>query len=386
MLKTLTKSILEKDQQLHEILIYLENEKEETPAIVTVLYNKKILIKLLKLKITQAANFSEITGGYSNETYHYFPDKLVLRFSRLGNPYHCNQSAEVRNILQANLFDLTPLIVAANYAKHHVLVTHFIPHCQLYPLEIFQRPSKLIALANLVKNLHYSQSYFNENSESAISFVDKLSPSFQNIKATLSKEDYFILERLNVLRKVLEKLKIFKRASHGDLHHFNLIEVAGTMQLIDWELSSIADPAYDIARLFSVDNFNAEQKEIFINAYKNAFDIFLSEETIKHLTERIQLFEPLNHFSIVVWSKHTSQFCNSEKRKILNETITHYTKKTLTALHDINLPLIKAQQDTVKSLEGHHEFTYPSSYFSLFRLTHENEPHITSACKPAKQA
>lgn len=383
--KVVTNSVQEKGQPLVDMLIHLQNEKEDVPEKITVLYNKKLLIKLLKLKITQDANFLEITGGYSNETYHYSPDKLVLRFSKLNNLYHCNQAAEVRNILQASLFDLTPLIVAANYAKHHILVTHFILNYQVYPLDAFQCPPQLIALANLVKRLHYSQSYFEENSGSAISLVDKLSRNFQHVKAALSKEDYAILERLEVLRKVLDKFKIFKRASHGDLHHYNLIKVAGGMQLIDWELSSIADPAYDIARLFSVDNFNAEQKSFFINTYQNAFDIFLSKQKIEHLKQRIQLFEPLNHFSIVVWCKYNSQFCNSEERKILNETITHYTKKTLTALHDINLPLIEAQQDTGKPLEGHHEFTYPSGYFSFFRLTHENDPHITSVYKPEKK-
>lgn len=384
--KVVTKFVPEKDQPLVDVLIHLQNEKEDVPEKITELYNKKLVIKLLNLKINQASQFSEITGGFSNETYHYSPDKLVLRFSRLNNPYHCNQSAEVRNILQANLFDLTSLIVAANYAKHHVLVTHFISNYQVYPLDAFQCPSKLIALANLVKRLHYSRSYFEENSGSAISLIDKLSPSFQHVKAALSKEDYVILERLDVLRKVLDKFKIFKRASHGDLHHYNLIKVAGVMQLIDWELSSIADPAYDIARLFSVDNFNAEQKSFFINSYQNAFDIFLPKQKIEHLKQRIQLFEPLNHFSIVVWCKHTSQFCNSEKRKILNATIAHYTKKTLTALHEINLPLIETHQATVKPLERQHERTYPISYFSFFRLRHGNEHHVTSAYKPAKKA
>lgn len=386
MLKAVTSTTPEKDQLLLDILIQLKNEKEDASEKILVLYNKNLIVRLLYSKINQACQFLEITGGFSNETYHYQPENLVLRYSRIGNPFHPNQSAEVANVLQAKLFALTVLTIVGNYAKQRILVTHLIQNYQTYSMDDFKSSSKLIALANLVKTLHYSQSNFEENSESAIAIIDKLSPSFKRIKDSLNKEDYSILEKLAVLRRILKKYEIFKRPSHGDLHHFNLIEIDGLMQLIDWELSSLDDPAYDIARLFSVDNFNAEQKSFFINVYQNAFDIFLSKQKIEHLKQRIQLFEPLNHFAIVVWCKYNSQFCNSEKRELLNETITHYTRKTLTALHDINLPLIETRQETVKRLERQYEFTYPISYFSFFRLTHEYEPNVTSTCRPSKQA
>lgn len=303
---------------LSEVLI----EKEEP-----LLLNKDLLIRLLILKINQPDQFKEIKGGYSNDTYHYVEENLVLRFPKIYNPFLPELSIEAQNLIQAKLLNLTPLKVVAYYSKYGVLVTEFIPSYQFLSAADFKNPVKLVALAHLVKKLHYSAFNFKKNPETAISFTDKSSKSFQIIKTILTKKDYEILKKLTGIKNFLSKSSYLKFPSHGDLHHFNVIDVNGKLQLIDWEFSSLEDPAYDISRLFCITAFNNEQKEIFLKTYKHSCHVILSELDIKNLIKRILLYESLNYFSIVIWTRYVVPFFCEDKRKLLQETIENYTKK-----------------------------------------------------------
>jgi len=363
--KHLTADKAEK-QFLVEMLTVIPKEEESSDLL-----NKKLLIRLLTLKINQPDQFKELVGGYSSNTYHYEKENLVFRIPKPHNPLYRHTDIEIHNLSQAKLSELTPLKIVAYYAKYSLLITQFIPSYQSYSAADFKNPDKLIALAHLVKKLHYSQFEFKKNHENPISFIDSSSKTFQNIKSILSAEDKKILEKLDAIRSYLAKFKIKKRPSHGDLHHFNLIETNGIMQLMDWELSSVEDPAHDIARFFCVTGLNAKQKEIFLQSYQSSLNILLPEPEINNLITRIQLFEPLNYFSIVVWAKYAVSFFYDDKRQLFEETIKNYTEKTVSTLQKIDLPPSSNPEAYIER-----NYVSPSKDFSLFRLASKNEPAI----------
>jgi thiamine kinase-like enzyme len=289
------------------------------------LQNKNLLIQLLILKIYQPSQFKEIKGGHSNATYHYPTENLVLRFPKAYNPLFPELSVEIQNLRLARLLNLTPLKIIAYYAKYSFLVTEFVPNFQSLSTADLKEPSKLMALAHLVKKLHYSEFTFKKNSETGISFIDEASQCFQNILPILNKKDHRVLKKLFGIKNFLAKSKVLF-PSHGDLHHFNIIESNGYLQLMDWELSSMEDPAYDISRLFCVTEFNSEQKELFLKAYKHAY-INLSAGDIKNLIKRIFLYESLNLYSIVTWAKYVMPHFYDAQQILLKETIKHYSQK-----------------------------------------------------------
>jgi thiamine kinase-like enzyme len=323
MQKQLIKAVAEKEnnllcQMLSEIII-----DKEGPLLL----NKNLLIQLLILKIYQPSKFNEIKGGHSNDSYHYADENLVIRFPKAYNPLYAELAIEVQNLILAKLLNLTPLKVVAYYTKYNVLVTEFMPSYRSFSAADFKNPSKLIALAHLVKKLHYSLFNFKKNSETAISYIDESSKCFQTIKPILDKKDYQILKKLAGIKNFLAKTNYLKFPAHGDLHHFNVIEINGNMQLIDWELSSQEDPAYDISRLFCVTGFNREQKEIFLKTYKNSYHVNLSAGDIKNLIKRIQLHESLNYFSIIIWARYAMSFFYEDKRQLLKKTIANFAAK-----------------------------------------------------------
>ena len=323
MQKQVTNAAIEKENNLlYQMLADIKKEQEGP-----LLLNKNLLIQLLILKIVQPSKFKEIKGGHSNDTYHYLDENFVLRFPKAYNPLCPELSIEIQNLILAKLLNLTPLNVVAYYTKYSLLITEFIPSYRSLAAIDFKNPAKLIALAQLVKKLHYSPFCFKKTSETAISLIDESSKSFQIIKPILDKKDYQILTKLTGIKNFLAKSNSLKFPAHGDLHHFNVIESNGNLQLMDWEFSSLEDPAYDIARLFCVTEFNSQQKEIFLKVYKSSYNIILSEYDIKNLIKRILLYETLNNFSIVIWTKYAMPFFYADKFKLLEETIVNFSSK-----------------------------------------------------------
>ena len=364
---------IEEKNFLCQILIDIKKERSEKR-----LSNKALLIRLLTLKINQLDQFEELAGGYSNSTYHYKEEKLVLRFPKLHNPRYCptsyasHASIEIHNLLKAKAFSLTPLEVVAYYTEYSLLVTQFIPSYQFCSKEYFKDTDKLTELANLVKKLHYSKLEFEENNETPFPFIDSSSKIFKTICSTLDEEDYKIIEQLQAIRSSVANFEIRKRPSHGDLHPFNLIEIGGVIQLIDWEFSSMRDPAYDISRFLCGSDLDPETEDFFLETYKDAFNIELSDSEFDYLKMRIQLFKPLIYFSTVVWAKYTVSFYD-DKRELFEEVIKDFTAKTLSTIKKIDLSTINAKNYATSNL-----LTDSPPKPSFFKNTSENESTIAS--------
>ena len=361
-IKKLPTSISQEEQLLAASLA-LELEVEETTAT---LFNKSILRKLLNCKLDKPKEFIKITGGYSNETYQI--NGLVLRFPKLTNPLVRNQSIEVHNLLLARALELSPLEPVAYYSKHNLLVTRFIPHCQPLTQAEFKNSEKINAVAKLVKKLHYYSDQFKKNPETPLSFVDDRSKSFARIKTILSLDDETILEKITKIRGILASFNVLERPSHGDLHHSNLVEINGNVQLIDWEVSSVEDPAYDIARLFCVSDLNEENRTIFLDCYQQSGEITLSENEIASLRQRIQLFEPINYFSIVLWAKFELKFSDGDKKKLLEKAVFIHREKTLVALDRLNLDQREDKNENKTFVDSH------TTFFPAFETQEANTP------------
>jgi thiamine kinase-like enzyme len=319
-------------EQLQQALDSLAAKKSKIKEEILA---KKLLIKLLTKKLTTPERFLKITGGYSNHTYRI--KDLVLRFPKLTNPLVRNLAIEIHNLKLARSLNFSPLKVIAYYTQHNLLITQFIPNCQSLTPADFKDPKKIKAVAKLVKKLHYCSSQFKKNPETPLAFVDSQSKSFEKIKMILNEDDSVTLEKMTKVRDILKKFPAPTRPSHGDLHHSNLIELNAKIQLIDWEVSSLEDPAYDIARLFCVSDLNVPNRAVFLNHYQQAGKLILSDATLDSLKQRISLFEPINYFSIVLWARFELQFSQEHAKKLLEQTVLNYTRKTLETLDNLDL-------------------------------------------------
>ena len=75
---------------------------------------------------------------------------------------------------------------------------------------------------------------------------------------------------------------------HGDIHRENMI-INDKFYLIDWELATYGDLAYELAMHFILMEYSDEEKEIFINKLCN--NIPINIKTLKHDIEIYTNFE-----------------------------------------------------------------------------------------------
>lgn len=75
---------------------------------------------------------------------------------------------------------------------------------------------------------------------------------------------------------------------HGDIHKENII-INNKFYLIDWELATYGDLAYELAMHFILMEYSDKEKEIFINKLCN--NITINIETLKHDIEIYINFE-----------------------------------------------------------------------------------------------
>ena len=85
---------------------------------------------------------------------------------------------------------------------------------------------------------------------------------------------------------------------HGDLgsHNFRLAEDG--IYLLDWELASSGDPAYDVAFLFQSDDFSRQERSTFISAYWEQSD----DKLLGSFLDRVAVYEHIAAWQQVFWS------------------------------------------------------------------------------------
>ena len=107
--------------------------------------------------------------------------------------------------------------------------------------------------------------------------------SIQNLKEVLIhknpiKLNEYLLELDNMYKELDDERKLC--FIHGDIHTKNMIISKDDFYLIDWELATYGDLAYELAMHFILMEYNDKEKEIFLN--KLCDNISINIETLKH--------------------------------------------------------------------------------------------------------
>jgi len=93
---------------------------------------------------------------------------------------------------------------------------------------------------------------------------------------------------------------------HGDLRQWNLLKYPDGINLIDWELARIADPAEDIANFFVNSYILESSKKAFMDEYRRS-----SED--KNLEKRIKVYALLQSMGIAFWFGKNYYYNRSKK-------------------------------------------------------------------------
>ncbi len=130
-------------------------------------------------------------------------------------------------------------------------------------------------IANLYQVKYDKNILWNSNSEFFKFQID-------NLKNVLKEKN---LKDINVYLKEIDKLYMEVDNNrklcfiHGDIHRKNMI-INDKFYLIDWELATYGDLAYELAMHFILMKYTDKEREIFINKLSN--NISINIETLKH--------------------------------------------------------------------------------------------------------
>ncbi len=150
---------------------------------------------------------------------------------------------------------------------------------------------------------------------------------------------------------VHENLPIWATASptpvHGDLTAAHTLLERGRVQLLDWEMFGLGDPALDVARLLrhEAQTLNAEQVETFLDRY-----LEMSEQP--NLGERITLFQRLLAVHNVIYllvglQQNSTSSIDSELRAALPFVQTTLSTAILNAAAALNVDEVNGTQNAV---------------------------------------
>jgi aminoglycoside phosphotransferase (APT) family kinase protein len=115
-----------------------------------------------------------------------------------------------------------------------------------------------------------------------------------------------LLEAWSIIRKTFEHSKynsddgeiVNPSLLHGDLGGHNFAWVNGNPYLFDWELTSIGDPALDLAKLFRSELRDPALKYQFLLAYQAG----VSNALQHNFAERLELYERIAALQTAIWA------------------------------------------------------------------------------------
>lgn len=113
-----------------------------------------------------------------------------------------------------------------------------------------------------------------------------------------------LLDAWDIIYKAIESsqsIRTEERAQpsllHGDLGGHNFAWVEETPYLFDWELTSIGDPAFDLAKLFRSELRDSDLRNEFWSSYLSEAKILKSD-----FAERLKLYEQIAALQTTIWA------------------------------------------------------------------------------------
>lgn len=168
---------------------------------------------------------------------------------------------------------------------------------------------------------------WNNNTEYLMFLINNL----VKVKDTFSSYTNKILNELNINKNILDKLKNIELDDtrnlsliHGDIHGGNMIEKDNHIYLIDWELATIGDTAYEVATHSILMNYSDEEERELIN--KLVFLLNYDKTKFIDDVNHYKLFEIIRRIYLRI-NKIDKLISNNESYdKELKEVYNYYNK------------------------------------------------------------
>lgn len=210
----------------------------------------------LPLNNVQLVDFSAAGGGASNQNYFVKTSKDKM-FLRVGTDIQAI-AKEAKVAVLVSEAGFAPEIVSYSL-EDKIIATRMVENLRHFSLH---DEDKIVAIAQLVKTMHYSEIQF----DATMSPMDTVASLLDEAQAlSIEFSDDFLLQ-LNTLMQ-LDFDPSLAKPCHLDLHQGNLLYDGQRFWVIDWEYAANSDPLFDLAVMSATENYSDAEMLDLITAY-----------------------------------------------------------------------------------------------------------------------
>jgi thiamine kinase-like enzyme len=147
-------------------------------------------------------------------------------------------------------------------ANDGILLMKFIENRPL-TLEDRMNPSTYMSLAKLVRKVHELPAFSKSED-----IFERIYKSAESLKESIPNTVEGVISKLDVIRNILKTMGQNEKTScHYDLNVNNILFDGQRFWLIDWELSALGDPAFDLATISNFYINHPEIENLYLSTY-----------------------------------------------------------------------------------------------------------------------
>ena len=215
-------------------------------------------------------SYKYLPGGLTNKNYKLNVDgnSYVVRIPGKSTDIFIDREVELHNTISAS--DIGVGAKVFKYFKpDYVIISDFIDGELMNIDSLKNNNNKISKVVNAIKRVHTNASFISK-----FIMFDKFKDYLQIVK----KNKMDLPEGFEGAKRVVEDIeRLFIKekpklvSCHNDLLAENFIEQNDVMRIIDWELSGLNDPCFDLGDFSVEQGFDEDKDKLIIETYYGKF-------------------------------------------------------------------------------------------------------------------
>jgi len=218
----------------------------------------------------QNVTVKELGEGITNTNYKVTVQgrSYVIRIPGTGSDMFINRDTEMHNTHSASATGVGAGIFKF-YEKDFVSIAEFIDG-EVMSIDRFQNRESMIKAVKSIRKINNEASF-----KSKFIMFDKFDDYYRLVKEEDIKRPESFPDAERVVNRVRDRfLPTMPElvSCHNDLLSENFIEQKDTMRIIDWELSGLNEPCFELGDFSVEQGYGEEEDRIIIETYFGSFD------------------------------------------------------------------------------------------------------------------
>jgi len=258
------------------------------------------VINMIKEWKGKKIEIKELTEGLTNKNYKLTLDNksYVVRIPGEGSDLFIKRKIELKNTLSAAETGIGAQVYKY-FLPDYIIISEFI-NGKVMDIESFKDKNLIVKAIKSIKKVNTEASF-----KSSFIMFDK----FETYLNLVKKNDIKLPEKFDdaiaIVGEVKEKFIVNMPplvACHNDLLAGNFINQSEIMRIIDWELSGMNDPCFELGDFSVEQEFGENEDALIVETYFDNFD--------KRMFARMNIYKSMADMLWTLWAVIQNYYSN----------------------------------------------------------------------------